>query len=506
MSSSPKRILIINTGGTIGMVHEGNNPLSPLKPGNWDEITKNYPVLDQLKKMSGIETEIFSFDPLLDSSNITSQNWQQMAQAISGKYNDYQGFVVLHGTDTMCYTASALSFMLEHLAKPVILTGSQLPLVKPRSDALENLVTSLSIAAGVDVSDGRQLPPVPEVCICFRGKLLRGNRSRKFSSSAYAGFESPNYSPLGKAEEHIEIDTKLVRAFPSKDEEFFPSVNLMTDVMALDIFPGMDPTMLERAVISSATSNSRIRGLVLKTFGAGNVPTDESFLDAIGRIVDSGVVVVDVTQCFQGTVEIGLYESSAGLMDKGVISGLDMTPEAALCKLMWLFGKNFTPAEVKSAMQIDQRGEQSTNIFNIDYGAGEAKPVFNGRETVPGQLNLRTVGRATLRIQKAQFLEETGETGDMQLRVYIGRPNVDLNTGRDDVIQYAGTCQKRLANRKEKATFFLDVARQVKRFYKPGDPGLIGVIAGEGDAVKWEKVNLALYEDAVLKEILKERE
>ena len=485
------------------MVHEANNPANPLKPGNWDEITRNYPVLDHLTGM-GIKTEIISFKPLLDSSNITSQNWQQMAQDISRNYNEYDGFVVLHGTDTMCYTASALSFMLEHLSKPVILTGSQLPLAKPRSDALENLVNSLSIAAGIDVSDGRQLQVVPEVCICFRGKLLRGNRSRKLSSSAYAGFESPNYSPLGRAEEHIVIDTKLVRAFPNKDEEFFPSVNLMTDVMALDIFPGMDPTILERAVIGSGVSNNRIKGLVLKTFGAGNVPGDERFLDAIGKIVESGVVVVDVTQCIQGTVEIGLYEASATLLDKGVISGLDMTPEAALCKLMWLFGKNFTPAEVASAMQINQRGEQSTNIFNLDYGAGETKPAFNGRVVVPGQVSLRAVVRATLRIQNARFVDEQGETSDMHMRVYVGHPNVDPKIGTDNVIQYAGKCEKKLASRKEKETFFLDVARPVKRFCKPGEPGLIGVVSTEGNLVKWEKLNLALYEDISLKEELKE--
>jgi L-asparaginase len=495
MALRTKHVLVLNTGGTIGMIHEDNNPLNPLKPGDWNTIAENYPVLDQLGRLNKVEVDMHSFTPLLDSSNITYQNWQQMAEVIKEKYDDYDGFVILHGTDTMCYTASALSFMLELLGKPVILTGSQLPLVKPRSDALENFVTSICIAAGVDVSEGSVLPIVPEVCIFFGGKLLRGNRSRKLSSSAYAGFESPNYPALGKAEAYIQIEENLVRALPkSEEEEFFVSTNLMTGVMALDIFPGIDPMILKRAVIGPNHSGKPIKGLVLKTFGAGNAPTDEKFLDAIGEIVSSGVIVVDVTQCPQGMVEIGLYEASVRLLDKGVISGLDMTPEAALCKLMWLFGKGFAHDQVVSSMQIDQRGEQSMNIFNVDYGSGKADPVFNGQKEVPGRVNWRGVVRATLRIQNAQFITEQHENKKIQLKVYVAHPSVDVTTPTDGVIQYAGKCEKTLADSKEKTTLFLDLARQVKRFYTPGQPGLLGVVTNEGNAIKWEKLNLALYE------------
>ena len=282
-ASKQKNILIVNTGGTIAMVHEDNNPLNPLKPGKWDEITDNYPVLKQLKDRN-ITTDIYTFDPLLDSSNISHENWKKMAEVVSERYAEFDGFVILHGTDTMCYTASALSFMLEHLNKPVILTGSQLPLAAPRSDALENFITALSIAAGIDVNDGTTLSLVPEVCIFFRGKLLRGNRSRKLSASAYSGFESPNYPPLGTVGEHIVLDTRLIRAPAS--EEFFASTELATDIKTHYLTPLTKPEALKKQVSEGGAAQineSAAKALILQTYGTGNAP-NERVLPSSDRI------------------------------------------------------------------------------------------------------------------------------------------------------------------------------------------------------------------------------
>lgn len=478
------------------MVHEDNNPLNPLKPGKWDEIANNYPVLNQLKNRN-IDTEIYTFDPLLDSSNISHENWRKMAEVIAENYDQFNGFVILHGTDTMCYTASALSFMLEHLSKPVILTGSQLPLALPRSDALENLVTSLSIAAGVDVNNGSAVPLVPEVCIFFRGKLLRGNRSRKLSSSAYSGFESPNYPALGNVGEHITLDSRLIRS-PQK-QEFFANTSLVSNIMVLDIFPGLDPDLIRWAV-EQGPDEKRVKALVLKTYGAGNAPETKSFLDAIGGLVQRGVLVVNITQCPQGTVEIGLYESSAHLLDIGVISGLDMTPEAALCKLMWLFGMGWDIEQVKKQMQLDQRGEQSHNIFNIDYGPGEAAPLFSAQQLIPGEVEFHNLERAILRLQGARLQNPAAERTELNLGIYLNynlRPHIGstITEGHFDTnaIQYAGACQKKLVNSDEAASLSLDITSAVKQLFAKGRPGKIAAVTNGSDKICWEKLNLALY-------------
>lgn len=493
MSDPKKKIRVINTGGTIAMVHEDNNPLNPLKPGKWDEISRNHPVLTNLLEQ-GILIDIYTFDPLLDSSNISDDNWKMMAEVISTDYHAFDGFVILHGTDTMCYTASALSFMLEHLSKPVIITGSQLPLAVPRSDALENLVTAISIAAGIDVNDGTVLPPVPEVCIYSRGKLLRGNRSRKLSSSAYSGFESPNYPPLGTVGEHIELDVRFIRE--SSSEEFFTNTEFVTDVMALDIFPSLNPKIIEKLAAPGQTRDT-VQALILKTYGTGNAPDNEAFLGAIEYLVQNGVIVVDVTQCPQGMVEIGLYEASAQLLDKGVISGLDMTPESALCKLMWLLGMGWTPQDVKKQMQLNQRGEQSLNIFDIDFGDGSATPVYNGQQVIPGEVEFDKLESAILRVQGAHFLSVDANPDKLSLHVYANLQNLKADTPADakKVIQYAGTAGKTVDHRKpdSRISLFLDMTSAVKKFFTPGRPARMGLVANETAGVEWEKLNLTLY-------------
>jgi L-asparaginase len=344
-----KKVLVINTGGTIGMVHiEKGNPLSPLKPAeDWGEIAANYPLLNNF------DTGYIQLEELIDSSDMNPKIWIEVAKIIEDNYSKYSGFVVLHGTDTMAFTASALSFMLKNLSKPVILTGSQVPLENPRSDALQNLVTAIQIAG----SEQYNITLVPEVCIFFRDHLLRGNRSRKLDATNYYGFSSPNYSNLGIAGSEIKINKARIRKPSTK--KFYVDYSMDTNVVVFDIFPGFNPEILR-----TIFKNSNINGLILKTYGNGNAPTSEAFIDVIKEIIDKGVAVVNITQCPVGMVKMGLYEASTRLLDAGVISGMDLTPEAAISKLMHLLGKGLTKEEITRAIQIDICGEQSLDLLS----------------------------------------------------------------------------------------------------------------------------------------------
>ena len=338
------RILMIYTGGTIGMVPEDpSNPDSPLIPADWSRLKRHVPPLESFP----VEAVLHAMD-LIDSSDMTPAYWIEIARVIHGNYDDFEGFLILHGTDTMAYTASALAFLLENLGKPVIITGSQLSIAQPRSDAVQNFVTSLMLAA----PHAFNLPLVPEVCIFFHEALLRGVRSRKISSSGYAAFASPNYPALARAGEHIRVNEKAALQMP--DSGLFLHENLETNVMMFDIFPGMKPDFLARVL-----SAPGLKGLVLKTYGAGNAPTSKEFLMEIEKAVQSGVALISVTQCSQGLVEMGRYGASAGLEKAGAISGGDMTSEAALTKMMFLLGQGCSPEDFRRLMQKSLRGELS---------------------------------------------------------------------------------------------------------------------------------------------------
>lgn len=341
-SARKPHILIIYTGGTIGMIE--NPETHTLQPFDFTHLIDNVPKI----KMLDYTIENIQFNPPLDSSDMNPKYWMEMARAIEDNFDRFDGFVVLHGTDTMAYTASALSFMLENLHKPVIITGSQLPIGEVRTDGEENLITALQIAAATDINDE---PMVQEVAILFENYLWRGNRSTKMSADNFNAFKSNNYPSLAKIGLGIHFNEEaLMRAVMKRPLKVRYAMD--TNVMFLDLNPGMSEDILRHQL-----STPGIKGIVLKTFGAGNAPTYLWFLDAIRDAVDRGIVIVNITQCVNGGVHTKRYLSGDRLAAAGVISGHDMTSEAAITKLMYLFGLGLPPAEVRKYLECSLCGE-----------------------------------------------------------------------------------------------------------------------------------------------------
>ncbi len=333
------QILIIYTGGTIGMMTDPRT--KTLVPINFEQIMENVPELERLN----CRIMVHSFEDVIDSSNMSPAIWGQLAGLIQKHYHEVDGFVVLHGSDTMAFSASALSFMLENLAKPVIFTGSQLPISAIRTDAKENLMTAIELAKAKKNDKVR----VPEVCIYFDYKLFRGNRAFKYNSSKFEAFRSPNYPVLAESGVHLRFSINDIR--PAGDEELIVHKNLVNDVGVLKLYPGISPKVVETIV------NSDVRGIVMETFGAGNTTTDQWFIDLLKGAIDNGKVIVDISQCKVGTVELGRYETSKALKDIGVANGYDMTFEAAITKTMYLLSQFDDPKEITRWMETDIRGE-----------------------------------------------------------------------------------------------------------------------------------------------------
>lgn len=333
-------ILIIYTGGTIGMVR--NKETGSLHPVNGSELYEHIPILGKLD----YQIEFYSFDPLLDSSNMNPQHWVELVSVIEKNYEKFDGFVVLHGSDTMAYTASALSFMLENLNKPVILTGSQLPLGMIRSDGRENLVTAIEIAA----ARKDDTPVVPEVAVYFENKLLRGNRTFKYNAENFGAFRSGNYPPL--AEVGINIKYNYNAILKPNFKTLKAHTRLDNNITILKLFPGISAESVAAQLAVKA-----LKAVILETYGSGNAMTDEWFLKQIRQAIGRGIIVLNVTQCQTGSVEIGKYHTSQELGRIGVISGLDITTESAVAKLMYLFGTGLSKKEIESLLQVSLRGE-----------------------------------------------------------------------------------------------------------------------------------------------------
>ncbi|MEY4462306.1 MAG: hypothetical protein RLY98_846 [Bacteroidota bacterium] len=337
---SKAKILLIYTGGTIGM--KKDFATGALKAFNFSKLLQRIPEL----KLLDCEIETISFENPIDSSNMNPEKWVKLATIIEDNYSAFDGFVVLHGSDTMSYTASALSFMMEHLAKPIIFTGSQLPIGDLRTDAKENLITAIQIASLRE--NGQAV--VQEVGLYFEYKLYRANRTTKINAEHFKAFTSPNYPFLIESGVHLKINSEAL--LPVSGKELRVHKNLDTNVIILKLFPGISEQLIDALV---AIPN--LKGIVLETYGAGNAPTDVWFLAVLQKAIQNGIHIINVTQCSGGSVRMGQYETSTALREIGVISGNDITTEAAITKLMFLLGQNESVAYFKEVFETSFRGE-----------------------------------------------------------------------------------------------------------------------------------------------------
>ena len=336
-------LLIIYTGGTIGMKEDPMD--GTLKPFDFSQIMEEVPELNKFD----VKIDSYTFDPLIDSSDVEPSLWISLAELIRDRYEDYDGFIILHGTDTMAYSASTLSFMLEGLTKPVIFTGSQLPIGVPRTDGKENLISAVEIAAAKDYEGHAR---VPEVCIYFDSKLLRGNRSTKYSAEAFNAFASPNCPPLAEAGIQIRYNTDVIRKPIYWDAQLRVQTHLDTRVAILKVHPGMTPQ-----VMRSVVSDPLTRACIIETYGSGNALSKEWFLDIVREAAAAGKILLNVTQCKSGTVNMNLYATGATLKHAGVLSGSDITTEAALGKLFSLMGRSDNDGWVKTMLEKNLCGE-----------------------------------------------------------------------------------------------------------------------------------------------------
>lgn len=338
-------LLLIYTGGTIGMKEDPS--IQALRPFDFSQIMAEVP---ELRKFA-YKIDSYTFAPLIDSSDIDPANWKTLVNIIEERYEEYDGFVVLHGTDTMAYSASALSFMIEGLTKPVIFTGSQLPIGMPRTDGKENLISAVEIAAAKD-KDGHAV--VPEVCICFDNVLMRGNRTTKINASNFRAFRSENYPPLAEAGITIRYNRELIRRPDNWEHKPLFHKDIDTRVAILKIHPGITPQVVKDILCSKDS-----RAVIIETYGSGNAPSREWFLNLVKEAAGMGKILLNVTQCMAGSVDMDIYATGKCLKDAGVLNGFDSTTEGALAKLFHLLGQHDDNEVVKTILEEDLRGEIS---------------------------------------------------------------------------------------------------------------------------------------------------
>ena len=469
-----EKVLIINTGGTIGMVHnDPNDPTSPLRPAkDWHEIAKEHPILEKFP------TDYCQLDPLIDSSDMCLEVWVKIGEIIEKFYDEYRGFVILHGTDTMAFTASALSFMCKNLSKPIILTGSQVPLQFPRSDALQNLITAIQIA-GNEIYGVRL---VPEVAIFFRDTLLRGNRARKIDATNYFGFSSPNYPAIGE----VGGDIKIIkdRILKPSHEKFYLDKRFSNEVIVLELFPGLNFSYLKNIF----KEGSGIKGVILKTYGNGNAPTSQEFLDFLEYISSQKIVIIDITQCTKGFVKMGLYEASAKLTDIGVISGTDLTPEAAVTKLMYLLGAYKDIKQIKRKMQVDICGEQTLSQYDFSFESdGEFTDYFETEIIVPKKLKKEYLLRSVARV--VGIKDREFEDKDLIITMSIE----SLDDYNDNFIEPNSKIQKIVKKDKKDAHILFD--KSVKRILDSSR--MVKITMTSNMKITWENINFSIYSELI---------
>ena len=396
-------VLVIYTGGTIGSApKDPSDPDSPQVVRPWAELKAALPNLGAL----GYPIDAVSFVEPLDSCNVGPAHWLTMCRIIQEHYEDYTGFVILHGTDSMVYSSSALAFMLQGLSKPVVLTGSQVAgIVEARNDAHQNVITAIQLANPA----AHGLPLIPEVMVAFGNLISRGCRAKKMNVVGYQGFRSPNYPLLGEAGEFVTIERKHVRSMPQTELAVLDRLD--PNVIVVEVFPGMQGS----EILKNILSDEQLRGVVLKSYGAGNIPTEPGFLKLFKAFIDRGGIVVNVTSVPEGKVVMGLYETSQILLDIGIIGGFDLTAEAALAKLQVLLG-NFGDdvSQVKQLMQQSIAGEQELSLKVSPFPEA-------------GQL---AQGQAETSLRKAEL--DSVDDADLIEKVMLRFVDVKLDPGADE--------------------------------------------------------------------------
>jgi L-asparaginase len=486
--------LVIYTGGTIGSRPKDPDPDSPQIVVPWEELHEATPEIDKL----GFGVDCVSTPEPLDSCNIGPAEWKFMADTIETNYDKYEGFVILHGTDTMVYTASALSFMLHNLGKPVVLTGAQRSaMVSIRNDATQNFLTSLLIAN----PDAARIPVIPEVVICFGGKVLRGNRSIKRDTTGYDAYETPNLAPLGEVGDQILINRSLIRPIPTG--KFFARTRLDTGVLPVYVYPGIQNTEM----VKRQLADPEVKAAIVMSFGSGNIPTKPEFLDIFREARERHIVVANVGQCHRGPVELGIYETSAELLEAGFVAANDITLEAAQCKLMVLLGDpnlndpDMEPEErqegVEREFEASLAGEQTISVYSTSYGdkGGSVDTV----EGIPGRGRIRgvpsegkwtpdTVDRALLRLRRAKVT--SGDDKAVDYRVFL---NLDPDASPDNSDPGFGGKFRKWPTSDEGVVVF-DVTTAFKATVKPGDRvSFTIVIDTKGGGLEWAATELAIF-------------
>lgn len=484
-----KPVCVIYTGGTVGMVRsEPEDRHSTLKTGGIDEL------IEHIVRLSDLEFDIdfYSYAIPLDSSNIGSKDWIQMARLIELLYEHYQGFVILHGTDTMAYTASAMSFMFDGLAKPVIITGAERPIAEPGSDAQLNVIRAIQVAAPEAIQGPNA---VPEVSVLFGKKLLRGNRTKKLVSLDFEGFDSPNCPALGMVEDTIELNEREIRRTKRSSKQRQFSVTPMTEhehAVFFEVYPDMQPELFADVVTASS-----VKGIILKTYGTGNAPTVPlEFLEMVRKAVQAGKIVVNLTQCPKGRVEVRLFETNARLFDLGVVNGGDMTTEAAYCKLKWLLSKHRRPdlddidiEAVKQEMQIDLKGELRYSAFTLTYRNGMIDPIFYGEQQTMGSFNPDEIDHAFLRIQGVKPVEDGLE--HLRLRIYFNRQNVDKAETTGDLAHKIGQVYRKIEGKP--ITQNMRATNVVTRFATPSELFSLQVVSEVPSPVSFDLLELTIF-------------